>query len=135
MGDDGGATIEGTVSGVAHLHADVDSDVAATEGDTTLDEVPFVGATPTNASAEDLFALLAGTSDNKKHAGIVFECATQDNPDGEVRLVLEFGSSKAPDAASATLTSIHGYEDVFLMLVPYERESRYDDTFSLEKEN
>ena len=134
MGEDGGATIEGTVTGVAHLHADAEADAASSEGDVTLDAVPFVGATPTNASTEDLLALLAGTGDKKKRAGIVFECTTQDNPDGEVRLVLEFGSSKAPDAATATLTSTHDYQDVFLGLVPYERESRYDDAFSLEKE-
>ena len=134
MGEDGGATIEGTVTGVAHLHADAEADAASSEGDVTLDAVPFVGATPTNASTEDLLALLAGTGDKKKRAGIVFECTTQDNPDGEVRLVLEFGSSKAPDEATATLTSTHDYQDVFLGLVPYERESRYDDAFSLEKE-
>lgn len=125
-----GATIEGAVSGIAHLHPDSDDDVAATDGDVLLDKVPFTGATPT-ASDDELLSLLAGTS--KSDGGIVFECATQDNPDGNVSLTLQFGSSSAPDAATATLASTHSYEDMFLMLVPYEREARYVDSFSLER--
>lgn len=133
MAADGGATIEGTVSGVIHPHADAPEDDEATAGDQLLDNVPFTGAIASDETREDLFALLTGTSSKKNRAGIVFECTTQDTPDSTVTLTLEFGSAKAPDAATATLTTTHPYEDFFLMVVPYQRESRYADTYSLEK--
>ncbi len=129
---DEGARIEGTVSGVAHLHPDLDEDVEASEGDLDLHAVPFVGEMPSDGTEDDLLALLMGSS-TEEEAGIVFRCAAQDVAGGSVTLTLVFGSASAPESATATLVSTHAYEDTFLLLVPYQRDARFSDTFSLER--
>ena len=116
---DGQVLLEGTVSGVAHLHAATADDVQQSEGDLTLSEVPFTGSL-----AEDSV---------RQSAGLVFVCTMQDQAGGQVTLTLEFGSASAPDAASATLESIHPFEDTILLIVPYQREAYYADTFTLVK--
>ena len=131
--DDGDAVIEGTVSGVAHLHADLASDAEQTEGDLVLDNVPFSGSLSAGDVEQDILGLLAGNNPKRDVAGIVFDCATQDVAGGTVMLSLQFGLSDAPDSATATLTSTHAYEDTILLVLPYEREARFADTFALTK--
>ena len=52
---------------------------------------------------------------------------------GTVTLTLQFGLADAPDAATATLTSTHAYEDTILLVLPYQREARFVDSFTLAK--
>lgn len=133
MTDDGGATIEGTLSGIAHLHADLEADADATEGDADLSEVPFTGTLSSGDVEQDVIGLLAGNNPKRSQAGIVFDCTTQDIAGGVVTLTLEFGQAKAPDAASATLTTTYSYEDTFLLVMAYQREAKFVDSFTLEK--
>lgn len=133
LGEEGGALVEGTLTGVAHLHGDLAQDAGETEGDLRLESVPFTGSLATHESEEGLMALLGGGG-TQPAAGIVFECTTQDVAGGRVSLTLELGSSSAPDTATATLVSTHSYQDTFLLVVPYEREARFADSFILEKQ-
>lgn len=132
MGNDGDATIEGTLTGIAHLHADLSSDATQTEGDQLLEAAPFTGHISSGNVEQDIISLLAGNSPKSEQAGIVFDCTTQDIAGGAVTLTLTFGTSNAPDSAAATLTSTHSYEDYFL-LIPYQREARFADSFTLVK--
>ena len=52
---------------------------------------------------------------------------------GRVTLTLTFGQADAPDAATAALTSTHAYQDYFLLFMPYQRQARFVDHFTLEK--
>ena len=113
MSDDGEARIVGTVSGIAHLHADLSDDANETNGDLPLAETPF-----------------EGTSDGE---GLVFNCQTQDVAGGTVTLTLTFGTSSAPDEATAMLTSAYAYDDTLLLFIPYRRTAHFADTFTLEK--
>ena len=131
--DDGDAVIEGTVSGVAHLHTDLASDATQTEGDLVLDAVPFTGSLSAGDVEQDIIGLLAGNDPKRDVAGIVFDCTTQDVAGGNVTLTLQFGLADAPDAATATLTSTHAYEDTILLVLPYQREARFVDSFTLAK--
>jgi len=131
--DDGSAVIEGTVTGMAHLHADLPSDAIQTEGDLALDAVPFTGKLSTGDVEQDIIDLLAGNNPKRDVAGIVFDCTTQDVAGGTVTLTLQFGLADAPDAAMATLTSTHPYEGTILLVLPYEREARFADSFTLAK--
>ena len=130
---DGDARISGTLTGMAHFHATLADDVDATEGDTPLEAVPFTGALSSGYRELDIISLLAGNNPTSDAAGIVFDCTTQDLAEGRVTLTLTFGQADAPDAASATLTSTHAYEDYILLFVPYQREARFVDHFTLEK--
>ncbi len=133
LAQDGDAIIEGKLSGVAHLHPDLDKNADSTEGDETLENVPFAGRISTGGVTQDVIGLLAGNNPKKDVAGIVFECTTQEMSQGKVSLTLTFGTSSKPDAASATLVSTHSYQDTFLLLLPYQRDARFADTFTLEK--
>ncbi len=128
-----GAAIEGTISGIAHLHPEPGDDVDASDGDQMLQEVPFAGTLASGDVEMDVISLLAGNRPKKDYAGIVFECATQDLAGGTVTLTLAFGSAMAPDKATATLASRHSYQGTFLFVVPYQREARFTDHFELEK--
>ena len=129
----GGARIDGTVSGVAHLHPDLDEDADTTEGDRTLEAVPFSGTLSTGDRDLDVISLLAGNNPKSDAAGIVFDCTAQDLTEGRVTLTLTFGQADAPDAATAALTSTHAYQDYFLLFMPYQRQARFVDHFTLEK--
>ena len=127
------ARIAGTVTGVAHLHQDLASDTDAAEGDRPLEGVPFEGTLSSGDVELDVISLLAGNSPKHDEAGIVFDCVLQDLPEGKVALRLAFGRADDPDAASATLTSTHVYQDLLLMVIPYPREARFVDRFALTK--
>lgn len=128
-----GAVIEGTVSGVAHLHPELADDAEACDGDQQLSDVPFTGTLSSGDVELDVISLLAGNNPKRDYAGIVFECVTQDLAGGTATLTLTFGSATAPDKATATLTSTHTYQGTFLLFVPYQREARFVDHFELEK--
>jgi hypothetical protein len=114
MTEDGGAAIEGKLTGVAHMHAVIDADADASAGDQQLDSVPF-----------------AGTSSGE---GLVFTCTTQDIAGGTVTLTLTFGTPEAPDAASAALVSTYTYDSTLLYIIPYQRTDHVTDVFTLEKQ-
>ena len=129
---DGSAMVEGTLSGIAHLHADLDTDATTTEGDTPLEGVPFSGTLHSSAGTDDILELLL--EPEPENAGIVFDCTVQDVTGGSVSLTLTLGQANDPDAATATLTSTYIYRDTFLLVVPYDRQSSFADTFVLQKE-
>jgi hypothetical protein len=128
-----GATIAGTVSGVAHLHEPLEADADASEGDLTMEDIPFSGTLSTGDVELDVIALLAGNQPKREDAGLVFNCVTQDVTGGTVALTLTFGMASAPDAATATLTCTHPYQDTILLLLPVQSEARWVDHFTLEK--
>ena len=128
---DGGAVVEGTLSGIAHLHTELEDDASTTEGDTTLESVPFSGTLHSTSDSDDILTLLTGTEEEA--AGIVFDCTVQDVTGGSVALTLTFGQTTDPDAATATLSSTFDYRDTFLLIVPYDRQSSFADTFILQK--
>lgn len=131
--DDGDAVIRGTVSGVAHLHTEPARDADAHDGDVILQETAFTGHLSEGEVDLDVIDLLAGNNPKHDEAGLVFTCTTPDVAAGQVTLTLAFGQASAPDAATATLTSAYTYEDMILMLIPYPREARYVDHFTLER--
>lgn len=131
MLQDGGASIEGTVTGTAHLHPDLRKDADSTDGDLTLEETPFTGKLAAREAGDGSFDWLLGSGDGP--AGIVFECSLPDVANGSITLTLELGSATAPDAATATLTSHNLYEDSILLFMRYTREAVFADTFTLEK--
>ncbi|MBP3894007.1 MAG: hypothetical protein J6D34_08210 [Atopobiaceae bacterium] len=131
MTQDGGAVIEGAVSGIAHMHQDLRKDVDSTDGDLALEAAPFSGHLVTQGDQSDPVSWLL---EEDAPAGIVFECDLQDVANGSMGLTLELGSATAPDAATATLTSTHRYESTVLLIVPYTREAIFADTFTLQKE-
>lgn len=111
---EGGAVIEGMLTGVAHMHAAIEADTDATDGDQKLDSVPFTGTCPDE--------------------GLVFTCETQDIAGGTVALTLTFGTSSAPDDASAALISNYTYNSTLLYVIPYQRTDHFTDVFTLEKQ-
>lgn len=131
--DNGGASIKGTLSGVAHMHANLAKDADTTDGDLVLQDTAFTGSLSSGEVDLDVIDLLAGNNPKRDDAGLVFTCTTPDVAAGEVTLTLTFGQSNAPDAATATLTSKHAYDDTILLLIPYQREARFTDHFTLEK--
>jgi len=131
MLQDGGASIEGTVTGTAHLHPDLRKDADSTDGDLLLDETPFTGQLAAREVTEGSFDWLLRSGDDP--AGIVFECSLPDVANGSVTLTLELGSATAPDVATATLTTRNLYEDSILLFMRYTREAVFADTFTLEK--
>jgi hypothetical protein len=117
--EDGGATIQGALSGIAHLHPDLSEDSITADGDLQLDAVPFTGTLQTSSIEEQ--------------DGIVFTCDTQDTVGGSVSLTLSFGSSTSPNSATATLVSKHMYQDTIAWIIPRQREACFTDSFTLEK--
>lgn len=109
-----GGHIAGTLSGLAHFHAQAKEDAETSDGDAGLEDVTFTGSLDSSSS------------------GISFTCTTPEDTRGVVTLRLDFGEPDDPSAARATLTTTSAYEDVFLF-VPYQREARYADTYSLSK--
>ena len=131
MLQDGGASIEGTVTGTAHLHPDLRKDADSTDGDLLLEETPFTGQLAAREAGDGSFDWLLGSGDGP--AGIVFECSLPDVANGSITLTLELGSATAPDVDTATLTSRNLYEDSILLFMRYTREAVFADTFTLEK--
>lgn len=116
IGSVSGQRIAGTLSGVAHYHADLSADAEATEGDAALSAVPFQG-TLVDGGAQD----------------ISFACTTPEDARGSVTLTLTFGTPEDPTAATATLTTTHAYTATFL-LIPYQREATFSDTYVLTRQ-
>ena len=110
-----GERIFGTLDGLAHYHADSSDNADATEGDTLLEGVRFQGLLQDDAE------------------GIRFVCSTPESAEGSVVLYLAFGAADDPTAASATLTTTHTYTATFL-LIPYQRDATFSDTFVLTRE-
>lgn len=137
MTADGGAHVEGTLSGVVHMHGALTVDTQGTNGDQTLENAPFSGdlaQEEAGGTQDDLLAALAGTKSQGQSAGIVFDCTTQDLASGKARLTLTFGQADDPDAASAALASTYTYEDTMWLILPVQQQSRFEDHFVLEKQ-
>lgn len=111
--DAGLEQVAGTVSGMAHYHAGPSSDTAASDGDTSLDGVPFT-------------ANLTEDSDGS----LVFEGTLPEDVGGTVSLELVFGSADDPSRAVARVTTTYVHEGSFLFL-PYDETFTYVDLFTL----
>ena len=112
----GGATIEGTVSGVVHFHPSVRGNVDGSDGDERLEGVSFSGA------------LTDATDDGT----LAFDCQTPDATGGTVTLRLQFGSESDASAVSATLTTTHPYQET-IVFVPVDRTATFADAYTLAK--
>ena len=128
VGKDGVALVEGTLSGVAHLHEPVEGNVEAHRDDELLEGLPFAG-TLRGAGVGDGDA---GDADGMS-GGIVFDCVAQDLAHGTISLTLGFGGGDDPDAATATLVSEHPYQETFLLFLTYDAVARFEDRFALTK--
>lgn len=111
--DAGVEQVTGTVSGVAHYHAGPSSDVASSEGDAALVDVPFAAA-------------LVEESDGT----LTFEGTLPEDVGGTVTIALAFGSAEDPSRAVARVTTSYVHETSFLF-VPYEETFTYADLFAL----
>lgn len=131
--DDDAALVEGTITGVAHLHNKVEDDVTSSKGDVTLEDMPFAGTLRSQTSEPDLLSQLLGMAQKPPAEGLVFDCVTQDHEGGTIELTLAFGSDDDPDAVTATLTSERPYQESFLVIFSYDAVTRFEDTFSLQK--
>lgn len=107
--------ISGTLSGIVHFHGECAQDVEATEGDTTLTDVPFTGT-----------MLHEGN-------GISFACTTPEDARGTIELTLLFGTQEDPSAARATLTTTHIYEASWFIFA-YDNQATFADTFVLTRQ-
>lgn len=111
----GDGRISGTLTGTAHYHGDVTADVDGSQGDTAFESVSFTG------------------TQDPRSSGISFICTTPEDAKGGLRLRLDFGTPEDPNAANATITTTSDYQSTFIVF-PYEREARFEDSFSLTKE-
>lgn len=106
--------VTGTISCLAHYHADLSRDAEGSEDDVQLTDVPFSGTIDATST------------------GIAFDCTTPEDAKGALALRLEFGTQSDPSAARATVITSSSYESAFLF-IPYEREARFADSYTLTK--
>lgn len=116
--DTGHGRVQGTLSAVAHYHAGAAKSQPSDEGDTYLEEVPFTGT----------IEAAKGSG-----GGLSVECSTAGSAEGSVSFTLSFGTDDDPSAAEMRLTSSYDYEDVLLMLIPFQHTDTYTDTYILTK--
>lgn len=112
---DGSATVTGTVSGVAHYHANPGSDTESSGGDSTFADVPF-----TASLVDDEGGRLVFTADLPEDVG------------GTVSLELRFGTEEDPGRAEALVTTKFPHTEMILIF-PHEVTATYEDTFTLVK--
>ena len=112
---DGSGTISGTVSGVAHYHANPGADARASEGDAAFADVPFTGS-------------LASDKDGR----LVFEATLPEDVGGTVSLTLRFGTKQDPKRVEAQVTTEFPHTET-IFIFPHEVTATYEDTFALTK--
>lgn len=110
---DAAVTLSGTVSGLAHYHANPADDAAACDGDASLEGVGFTA----RLSEED-------------EGGLVFVAELPEDVGGTVTLTLRFGTEQDPSAVTAEVLTEFAYDDAILF-IPYERTASYTDLFAL----
>lgn len=111
----GGGTLTGTVSGVAHYHAHPAEDAASCEGDQALADVPFTARL---------------VEADEKSGALVFEATLPEDVGGTCSLRLSFGSADDPSTVEAELTTTYPHTGSFLF-IPYDETLTYADRFTL----
>ena len=111
----GSGSLSGTVSGMAHYHANPGRDSEATEGDAAFADVPFT-------------ASLAGDEDGN----LVFEATLPEDVGGTVELELRFGTEQDPGRAEALVTTKFPHTEM-IFIFPHDTTATYEDTFTLVK--
>ncbi|WP_156894175.1 hypothetical protein [Atopobium sp. oral taxon 810] len=115
-GDDGVTQLTGTFSGLVHHHGAVSKDTDSSEGDVRIENVSFTSTLETNTSG-----------------ALVLKYTTPKSAEGTIELMLVFGGSKTPNAATATLTTHYENEQNFLV-IPYTVRGEFADSYSLSKD-
>ena len=115
----GTSSIEGTVTCLAHFHADLDEDAESTKGDEVLSEVSFKGKalSPSGDLSDSLYE---------------FQLTLPEDEGGSVGIAIGFGTTDDPDQVVAMVNTSHAYTKSFL-LIPYDATATYVDTFTLTK--
>ena len=111
----GGGTLTGTVSGVAHYHAHPADDAASCEGDQALADVPFTARL---------------VEADEKNGTLVFEATLPEDVGGTCSLRLYFGSAGDPSTVVAELTTTYPHTGSFLF-IPFDETLTYTDRFTL----
>ena len=91
-------------------------DTDSSEGDARVENISFTSALETDASG-----------------ALVLKYTTPKSAEGTIELMLVFGGSKTPDAASATLATHYENEQNFLV-IPYTVKGEFADSYSLSKD-
>lgn len=113
--DAGLEQVSGTISGVAHFHANPSSDSASCEGDTPLDGVAFTA-----------------TLVEEGEGALVFEGTLPEDVGGTISVQLTFGSAEDPSRATARVTTTYDHTGSFLFF-PYDETFTYTDLFTLSR--
>lgn len=111
---EGGSTLTGTVSGLAHYHAHPADDAASCEGDTPFEDEPF-SATVTDDDGS-----------------LVLEATLPEDVGGTVSIELRFGTKDDPTAVTAVVTTTYPHTGSFLF-IPYDETLTYADSFALRR--
>ena len=110
-----GDQISGTVSLMAHLHANPQEDADGCDGDKELQEVQFK----------------AKLEDGSERSLPRFKATLPDQMGGTVELELLFGSEDDPAAVKAIVTTKYS-RTTSLLFIPYEQTATYEDTYTLQ---
>ncbi|MDO4536906.1 MAG: hypothetical protein Q4B54_02010 [Coriobacteriales bacterium] len=132
------ATVEGTVSAVAHFHGMLISDKKTSAGDEYLKDAAFTGAIIVEQRLEGSTLSLEGTVSTGSPAGSSAGSSrnsTTTNASasrvGEVSFEVDFGTDDDPSAAVARVTTSYESEELVLMLIPRKTTTRFVDTYLL----
>lgn len=120
--DSDSGKVEGTFSGLAHYHENLESDQNSTEGDTQTDEIPFV------ATLDEGYVRLGRFIESGNYVNIGARYDAPETTEGQITLCFGFGTSNDPDAAMASLCTEANDEDDFLT-------STFEDVYTLTKED
>lgn len=110
---DGGATISGTISGVAHYHAHPSQDSPSCEGDLPFDGVPFTAR------------LVSDDEDSE----LAFSATLPEDVGGTVDVALGFGVDGAGQVVARVRTT-YPHTASFLF-IPYDETLVYTDVYTL----
>lgn len=115
--DGAGAQLVGSVSGLAHYHANPSDATQTCDGDTT-----FADAVLTADYVD------GGTTSSD----LAFFAELPDQAEGSVSVTLEFGTTDDADAVVAIVETTYEYTESFLF-IPYSETAVYKDTYLLHK--
>jgi len=115
----GDVELTGTVSGLAHFHAEPTSDVNSMQGDEQVENVSITGTTQDDPLSEN---------------GMTFSCTTAEDARGTLALTLAFGDASDEDAVTAHLLTSGSYTVYQWLVIPDTADSSFDDTYALTRE-
>ena len=114
----GGGQVQGAFTGMAHYHERLQSNASSNKGDKLLEGMTFTGVISTEY-------------DRKTGSSLNVECTTPGSEDGNVDLVLSFGTDSDPSAVFARVTTTRQYEETTLFWFPRQATATFTDTYLL----